>query len=354
MKKLEFFLKNIFLKVLLLFYPVREINTNMDEEFSKVLFIRLNRIGDALVTTPLLHEIKQRVKCKTYVLADKKNYFVFDKNPDVDFVKIFNKGIKGIFEVLKYIKDEDIQTVVDLHDDVSTTVSFLIAMSGAKNKFGLEKENKTIYTKTVKRLDSTKIHIIDRMMNLANFFNIEPGRIDNAKVYFYPSEKAKNIVDKFIKGNLNTTKIIIGINISAGSKARFWGVDKFRQLLKDLGKLDVNLLLLSAPDDFNLAKEISVGKTKIFYSESFDEFAAMIAKLGLLITPDTAAVHIASANNIPVFGIYVKYNTKDMIWSAYNTQFDCVITEEPTLENISYEEVGKKLDQFIRQINFIT
>jgi hypothetical protein len=53
---------------------------------------------------------------------------------------------------------------------------------------------------------------------------------------------------------------------------------------------------------------------------------------------------------IPLFGIYVKYKTDDMIWTPYNTDFEYVVTEEPTLKNISFESVKKKLIPFWRNI----
>jgi len=47
-----------------------------------------------------------------------------------------------------------------------------------------------------------------------------------------------------------------------------------------------------------------------------------------------------------VFGLYVKYNTTDMVWSPYQTDFEYVETTEPTLKNISFTEVEKKLNPF--------
>ena len=59
----------------------------------------------------------------------------------------------------------------------------------------------------------------------------------------------------------------------------------------------------------------------IYSSESFDKFAAMIFQLNLLITPDTMAVHLASANKVNVFGLYV-HDTASMIWSPYGSDFE--------------------------------
>ena len=79
MKIVENFFKNLLLQLLLIFNS-KNVMSNGDANHigSKILFIRLNRIGDALITTPLLHVIKKNLNAKIYVLADKKNYVAFN------------------------------------------------------------------------------------------------------------------------------------------------------------------------------------------------------------------------------------------------------------------------------------
>ena len=366
MKKAEVFFKNILLSSLLF---ISKFSKNKKEDtsnkFSRILFIRLNRIGDALVTTPLLHLIKKKLNPKIYLLADKKNYFIYNNNPDVDEVIVFKRGLKGIKDVLNIIKKENIDTIVDLHDDVSTTVSFIIALSSTGNKFGLEKENKIIYNKTVPKLDSKKIHVVTRLLEIAKLFNI---KTDNSKnwIGYYPSYQSLKKAEDFLKQVFSDKNFLIGINISAGSEARFWGIEKFKSLIEFLlnykpaleqanlpAQAGLNILILSAPKDLHYAEEIRRGitdreRTVIFSSENFEEFAAVISNINILFTPDTAAVHIAAAFQIPVFGIYV-HDTDDMIWSPYGVDFDCVTTKDSNLKDINFEEVKNKFKPFLEK-----
>ena len=74
MKKIEIYIRKLLLRILLQFK--REPAHPTLEKFSaqsKILFIRLNRIGDALVTTPVLKLIKKETGCQVYVLAAKSN-----------------------------------------------------------------------------------------------------------------------------------------------------------------------------------------------------------------------------------------------------------------------------------------
>jgi ADP-heptose:LPS heptosyltransferase len=349
MKKIEYFFKNILLKLLLIFNPVKKdsaiplFNSN-----SVILFIRLNRIGDALVTTPLLHEIKKQIGCKVIVLADARNYFVFLNNPSVDEVTIYKKGLSGITGINKIIKEKNIDAVVDLHDDVSTTVSFLVALAKVEFKFGLLRKNHSIFTHTVKRLNPSENHVIVRLLKLSELlnFNINPATVS---IRFYPSEKVHNQASEWIKEINPDNKFLVGVNLSAGSKARFWGVEKFKLLLNSLKIYDMSVILFCTKEDLPLARQIGNDEQIYPFTSGFDIFAAAIMQIDLLITPDTSVVQIASINKIPLFGIYVKYKTQDMLWTPLNTDFDCVVTEEPNLDNITFEEVKNKLIPFLEK-----
>ncbi|HEX2867584.1 MAG TPA: glycosyltransferase family 9 protein [Ignavibacteriales bacterium] len=348
MKKVEIFIKNIFLKILLLL-KAGNLSKEKPEfnEGSKILFIRLNRIGDALVTTPLLKEVKRQLKCKVHVLADKNNSFIFTNNPYVDKVVVFRKGFKGFFETLDYIKKENFDAIVDLHDDVSTTVTYLLAMAKAPNKFGLRKGNEEVYTRTVTKPDPRTVHVVDRVMALGELLNVEICKREINVNYQLQSIRK---VEKIIEGKFPDGKFILGINISAGSQARFWGVQKYRELIRFLKAYNIHVLLLCSEKELPQALEINEGvEDNIFHSPSFDEFASAIAMLDMLFTPDTMAVHLASVWNIPVFGIYVHYNTTDMIWTPYGSDFDGVITENNTLNDVTVKEVVDKLKPFLEK-----
>jgi len=318
-------------------------------EKSKILFIRLNKIGDALVTTPLLKMVKEKTGAKIFVLADSKNHFIFRSNPSVDEVLVFNKKIKELILLRKKITNEKFDVVVDLHDDVSTTVSFMIASLRINYKFGLEKENKAIFTHTVERPDPISNHVIDRINSIGKLFNIDTLDPDT-NVQYRIDENSLQRVEKYLQKNFLEKKFLAGINISAGSYSRFWGKKRFKNLIQHLEKYDTDILLLCSTRDLDKAQDISHNKIKIFYSPDFNIFSAMISKLDFLFTPDTSVIHIASAFQIPTFGIYVKYNTDDMIWSPYKSKFEAVITYEPNFDNLEFEETIKKLKPFFEEI----
>lgn len=318
---------------------------------SKILFIRLNRIGDALVTTPLLKEIKEQVGCKIYILASSDNFFVFENQKLADEIIVYKKSIHRISSLIKIINNLECDIVVDLHDDVSSTVSYLIAFSKSRYKFGLTKKNAKLFTHTVNKLDPSSYHVVERVMEFGKLFNLNLNS-GTVNIIFEPKYASISGADNYIVNNFAGKKFLLGINISAGSQARFWGIKNYRQLISDLSNYKLNILLLCSEKDRDNAEMISGNKIPIYYRTTFDEFCAMIPKLDFLFTPDTSIVHVASAFRTPVFGLYVHYNTKDMIWSPYKSEFDCVITEDSDLRNVSYDSVYQKFRPLFEKIYF--
>jgi len=348
MKSIEVYIKNIFLSFLLF---LNRKNKLAKEKYSiepgaKILFVRLNRIGDALVVTPLLSEIKNKTDAEVYILASQANRMVFEDCPCVSKVIVFEKGLKGFLILLKLIEEEKFSAIVDLHDDVSTTVSFLIALAKVPLKFGLRKSNSRIFTHTVEKVDAAKSHVIERNLALLKLFNLNYDK-EKINIVYKPKKESFSKVDNYLERKFKEKKFLIGINISAGSEARFWGVEQYRQLLSFFKTYDANVLLLSTTRDLKHAIHIATKNEPIFYSPSFDEFSAMISKLNFLFTPDTSTVHLASAFRVPMFGIYVQYNTNDLPWTPYQSKHEIVITREPNFLNLSFEDVIPKLKPFI-------
>ncbi len=349
-KKIEYSIRKFLLRVLS--WLSRKTKSSSDKikinSDTKCLIIRINRIGDALVTTPFIHLLKQKTCCNISVLADRKNYFAFNNNPDIDEIMIYDKGLKGFFQTLKVINSRNFDIVIDAHDDVSTTVSFLISAIRCNYKLGLEKSNKSIFTHTTPRPDANKYHVTERICSLLKILEINYSK-EEIKIIYNPTESSINKIKESFENIFHRNKFLLGINISAGSDARFWGTENFRLLINKLSEYDINIILICHQKDFDKAKKIIDEKFIFNPTNDFDLFAAVIQNLNMLFTPDTSAVFLADAKGITVFELFVKYQMDEIIWHPINSEFDCVITEEPTLHNIEFEQVWKKFLPFFEK-----
>lgn len=350
MKRLEIIFKNILLKILLLSNKNNK-SAILPDSFKdkKVLFIRLNRIGDALVCTPLLKLLYDELNIDIHVLADKKNCFIFQNQSYIKKCFIFNKGIKGFSEYKNLISNEEYDAIVDLHDDVSTTVSYLLALSKGNNIFGLKKRNENLYTSTIVRKDSTKTHVVERILEIAKLFKVNPD-YNQLNIVYESNSTDFDFVNEFLSKSIVEKKPLIGINISAGNSARFWGINRFRELLEFLKNYDVNIVLITTVKEVGIAYQICRTDYPVFYTPKYSTLSAFVSKLDFLFTPDTSTVHLASMYEIPVFGLYVKYNTNDIIWYAYKSEHAETITKESNLDSLDFSIVKNDFKPFFEKI----
>lgn len=324
---------------------------------SKILFIRLNRIGDGLITTPLISAVKTTLNPTIHLLMDNGSEKAFLNNPHIDKKFKFQKKnsenteFQGSSEhIISLLAQENYDVVIDTHDDVSSTVNYFITQLRPRFSFALKKENHLLFTHTIERAESSSTHVLERVFALTSLFGIKtPPPPICFEGHLSKLEPVKKQIDELL--GASETKPLVLINISAGSDARFWGTEPYSMLVYLLRNYYCRVLLIYDRRDVDHATAIH-DKTQVAIAswEDYSQFAAAISLADFLITPDTQAIHLASAFSVPTFGLYVKYKTSDMIWYPYATEFDCVITEEESLKNITFEEVKVKLLQFFHKV----
>lgn len=351
LKKIEYFFKGLLLNTFLSFnqapknLPLPKLNKD-----SKVVFLRLNKIGDALVGTPLIKEIKEKIGCQIIVVADQKNHFVFKKTPFVDQVMVYKKGIRGILALKKQIEALNATVLVDLHENLSTTLSILAGIIKMPYKFALQKENAKLFTHTVPSPNTATHHVIECVAELAKLFQISCNYAD-LNVTYEPESNSWVLAEKFLKDHFPEKNKVIAINAFAGAEERFWGIEKFKALTQDLDKKGLPYLVICPSSELERAKQFCK-ENLIFCSPKFDDFAAIIGKSAVLFSPDTSAVHLASAYKTPVFGLYVNEKANYLNWYPYQSAYDWIICKPP-LSNISYQEAWQKFETFLDNKIFV-
>lgn len=67
--------------------------------------------------------------------------------------------------------------------------------------------------------------------------------------------------------------------------------------------------------------------------------AAMLARMSLLITPDTAMLHLADAFGIPLVAMYIS-REKSVLWRPLRAAYRGIIAEGGVMESIQPQAVA--------------
>ena len=310
----------------------------------KFLFVRQDRIGDVLISTPLWWSLKDSYKSAAVdVLLSTNNQFVLDNDPQIRKRWIYDKGIVSTWKLIHGIRREHYDFVIDLMDNPSATSTLICLFSGARWTVGLDKDNSYVYDVVVPLMSRRDSHIVDRIARLLVPFGIDPS-LGDLRIHYTVSEQARRFArEKFVEQSLLPGKPI-GINISAGHDVRFWGVENFRTLILELNKKlrNASFVVLSKPSQSHFAEDIVRGFENAVSPPAtrvFDEFAALIENVRLLVTPDTSAVHLAAAFGIPSVVMYVQSDKNLRIWEPYKTRSEVLVADVDDLRVIKPDQV---------------
>lgn len=331
----------------------RSFKGGLDFNTCKFLFVRQDRIGDVLISTPLFEVVKRHYPGAIVdALLSSNNHFVLQNDPCIRKRWIYDKRLVSSWKLLRDVRRERYDFVIDLMDNPSATSTIICLLSGARWTVGLEKENDYVYDIVVPLLSRRDSHIVDRIAQLLVPFNINPDK-EQLRIRYNISNESQDFARAIFKRSELLTRNTIGINISAGHDVRFWGVDNFRKLIELLRERhrQRRFLILSKPAHHGFAEQIAHGFPDVTLgptTDSFDRFAGLVSMVSLLITPDTSAVHLAAAFGIPAVVLYVQSDKNLRVWDPYRSRSEILIADIDDLRVILPEAVAEAVGRLLR------
>ncbi len=274
-------------------------------EYKNIVVWQTAFLGDLILTTPLFHSIKNIFpNAKLSVIAKPFGKEVLKNNPYVDNLIIFDKKQISNWRLLKILKEYRFDLAISPHR--SHRASYTLFLAGIKRRIGFDKAGFSfLYTDKVKhRFDGT--HEIDRNLSL-----LKPlDKYKEYKLHKYPeiflTEEEDNIYKSF---NLKDKSYIV---IASGSKwaTKRWTVEGFSELINTLLKKDNTVVLFGSKEDLDYTNIIlkNVGKSRnlinLVGKTDLRKSFSIIKHAKILISNDSAPVHMAVSFNVPVIDIY--------------------------------------------------
>lgn len=332
----------------------------------KILVIRLDHIGDVLLTTPVIRALKQKMPgakidllirpfTKELIITNNQINKIHTLNPPW-----FNRESASFLNLTKFILKNilNYDLVVELHADPRNIL--LAGLVGKKiigyNIRGLG----FLLTKSAKYKD--KAHILEKNLNIARLI----GANSESKIDIFLEKEDLMFADKIFKRN--NIKKAFCIVPGTGRVNKFWFNDRWAKLADYLiKKYNAKIIFLGGKKDNELIKNI----TKMMKSKNYLNLegkttlrgsAAIIKRAKLLVSPDTGPMHMAKSFNIPLVSLFGPVDPK--IW-GYNdsrsksvyVRLDCSFCDLPVCHNktqknacmahISVSDVIKSIEEVL-------
>lgn len=285
------------------------------EIIKSILLIRLDHLGDVLLTTPAIRSFKERFPHARVTMVVKEwSLEAIKHNPHIDKIVIFNpfwtvsnqegtrtEGVAGISQLVRQLRRERFDITVDFQGDFR---NILIAyLSGAKRRISYPiRGGGFLLTDSVPY--EPEIHQIDKNLNLLAPLGIHPEDI-HMELYFTNEDMAR-AEQIFEQERIDLKRRTIALHYGGASPYKRWDMEKFITLSQRLTeKNSTNVLMFGAP--YEKASQLGEKPGKGIFTMpgmTICQMAAAFKRCDLLVCNDSGPMHIGLAVGIPTVAIF--------------------------------------------------
>ncbi|HMS63691.1 MAG TPA: lipopolysaccharide heptosyltransferase II [Ignavibacteria bacterium] len=279
----------------------------------KILIIQTAFLGDVILTLPLLQELKIKFpESEIDFLCIPETSELLKGNPFVNEIISYDKknsGIIGSWELIKKLRNKNYDFLFSPHRSFrSSLISFLSnakkTVSFDKSSFSFLYNEKIIYKKD--------IHEIQRNLSLLEITGIKEERIIRPELFISIQDKRK-IDSLFYEYKIKNGEKFITIAPGSVWFTKRFPEEKFVKLCDLLQILNTKIFLTGGKKDKFISDFIqnnSKNRNIINVTGTFSilESAELIKRSEVLITNDSAPLHISNAvetNVVAIFGATV-------------------------------------------------
>ena len=271
----------------------------------KYLIIRFSSIGDIVLTTPVVRNLKQQCEgAEVHFLTKHQYKDILENNPYVDKVHTLDKSFD---EMILNLRREHFHYVIDLHRNLRTSrVKLrLQTVSFSFDKLNFEKWLMVNFKKN----KLPDLHIVDRYLATVNAFIDENDR--KGLDYFIPPADEVDI--NSLPENFWKSYVAFAIGAQHGTKRL-----PDEKIISICKKINHPIILLGDKNDKVVAEKIEKAVGENIYNAcgiyNLNQSASLVRQARLIISHDTGLMHIGAAfkkqiisvwgNTIPEFGMY--------------------------------------------------
>lgn len=281
-------------------------------DVKRILVITLSNVGDIVLTMPVIGTLKKNLAhARIDVMVGPSGKEIFEKDPRVFKVIIYDKHLPIIKKRRLQLKLKKLQ--YDLIVDLRNTIFPLLL--GPKYR-----------TATIEKFPKSLLHKKDRHLYRLRSLGMEMPK--EATLIHVPKEDDEYVA-KLI-GESGIVKPIVVINPGAKSHLKRWTAEGFASLSDSLIEgCRASVVFIGVGEDKNIVEDVIKKMRNKPYNfvdkTNLRQLAALLKRSDLLITNDSAPLHLACAVGAKVLAIF---GPTDFRKYGPTGEFDVVINKK--------------------------
>jgi heptosyltransferase-2 len=282
----------------------------------KILVISMAGIGDTLIATPFIHELRANFPEATIhalvLWAGSKD--LLEGNPHLNAIHQKNLIKEGAVRSLRYLfglRRERYDVSINVHTLGRIHYRVVARIVGAKLRLSHEYENhgwldRLLVNRTIPQ--DYSVHSVENNNRLLALLGKTPALAGHEFEVFLTAEE-KQFASEFITASKLAGRKKLGVHVGSGGTKNLalkrWPLEHYIALLKRLtdSHPDVAVLLFGGPEEEQAhARILSNGPAKSVFApgtRNLRQAAALMSSCDAFLSVDTALMHLAAAMKVP-------------------------------------------------------
>ncbi|MDD5730593.1 MAG: lipopolysaccharide heptosyltransferase II, partial [Candidatus Omnitrophica bacterium] len=289
------------------------LNSQADiRDFKRVLVARTDRIGDVLLSTPVIKALRDSLP-NAYIAMMVGPYAkeIVEGNPYLDEVIIYDKDSshKSWASSLKFalnLRKKKFDLAVVLHP--VNRVHLVCFLAGIPRRIGYDRKMGFLLTDRIKHTKQLgQKHESEYNLELLKYLGVEA--LDKTMYMPIKAASEKWLEELFGAEKISPQDKIMAIHPGASCISKIWPAERFAQVAdRAIEKYGFKVLIVAGPKDRKTAETVAglmrhdalnlAGKTSV------SQLASVLKRCSLFISNDSGPVHIASSVGTPVISIF--------------------------------------------------
>jgi ADP-heptose:LPS heptosyltransferase len=282
----------------------------------KILVISLAGIGDTLIATPFVHELRANFPDATidaFVLW-KGSMDLLENNPHLNRVHQKNLIKAGKLESLQFLwslRKNRYDVSINTHPQSRIHYRIAARIVGAKTRISHEYERFGVFDR---RLVNKFLPQDYSRHSIENNFDVLPligakKKLPAHEMEIFLTPDEEKWAEDFLAKNKLTGQKILGVHVGSGGTKNLplkrWPLKNYAGLIRRLNKErpDIRVLLFGGPEEAQDHEVILVqsnrGLTVEAKTQNLRQTAALTKRCSAFLSVDTALMHIAAAVKVP-------------------------------------------------------
>jgi len=310
---------NFFLALIIRFIDLISNNRSLTNSPKKILLIKAMMLGDVLFTTPSIASIRKAFpKAKITMLVGNWSKDVLENNPNIDEIISYDdviflkRKLFATFKLILLLRKKKFDWIINFHR--TNIMHFFAYLIGAPFRVGLKYGNSGLFLKKgVYSNPKIARYPVEMYLDIVRCLNIP---VKTKKIEIFPSQADFGFAnDIFVKYNIENKNFIIAMFPGGAANPkevvcdRRWNWINYIKIIELIkNRFDAEVILMGSKNDYyvcnKIYKKLNLDIINLSGKTSIMQTASILKKCNLVITNDSAPLHLAIAMDVPTIGLF--------------------------------------------------